>query len=163
MSRWMPATPTSAINSARLPRTLAVWRASSATGRSAVPAQTTSTLPTARFGRGGRGARAGADDHYSGRFVYLGLRERCGEGRPSGVVDPGGQYDRVAGGQAADDRHQLLGSLAHAEDHFGETDPQRAMVVERGEPQALDRRLGDGAGGAGGREIAAAHALEHAL
>src|SRR5439155_12954658 len=116
MSRWMPATPTSAINSARLPRTLAVWRASSATGRSAVPAQTTSTLPTARFGRGGRGARAGADDHYSGRFVYLGLRERCGEGRPSGVVDPGGQYDRVAGGQAADDGHQLLGGLAHAED-----------------------------------------------
>src|SRR5439155_9328069 len=119
MSRWMPPTPTSAINSARLPRTLAVWRASSATGRSAVPAQTTSTLPTARFGRGGRGARAGADDHYSGPLVDLAFGECGGESRPSGAAHPRGEYDGVLGGQAADDGQQLLGSLAHAEDTFG--------------------------------------------
>ena len=41
----MPATPTSAINSTVLPISRAVTTASSATGRSLVPAQTTAMVP----------------------------------------------------------------------------------------------------------------------
>ena len=43
--RWIPATPTSAINSVVLPIRRVVTAASSATGKSLVPAQTTAIVP----------------------------------------------------------------------------------------------------------------------
>ena len=46
-SRWTPATPTSRTESIRIPRAAAVTSASSATGRSDVPADTTATVPRA--------------------------------------------------------------------------------------------------------------------
>src|SRR4051812_27946784 len=45
-SLWMPATPTSTTNETSHPHASAVTRASSATGRSLVPAVTTTTRPT---------------------------------------------------------------------------------------------------------------------
>src|SRR5439155_7376740 len=52
-------------------------------------------------------------------------------------------HDAVARVQAPDDRHQLLGRLPEAENHLREAAPERTLVIQRGELEPLERRLGD--------------------
>ena len=123
-------------------------RASSATGRSLVPAVTTTTLPELRPA----GRRPGG----SGRSG----RARCARprGRPprrcaaAAGVDPGHQPPLPVPIEGPEDRLDLLGGLALAEDHLGEPAADAAVEVDRGEPAGLlergrpDRRDGLGRG-----------------
>jgi hypothetical protein len=92
--------------------------------------------------------------------VHLGARERrCQRGAARGV-HTGGQHHAVARAQPARDRDHLRRRLALAEDHLGEAGAQRALVIQRRVLQSLERRLGDPARGARGRDLAALHTAE---
>ena len=111
-SRWRPATPQSNTRSTRLPIASAVTAASSATGRSEVPALTTTISPTP--------SRASRLDHDEARgLVHLthgSPRERAATHRGLGAR---GEHVVVRLGQPPDDRHHLLRRLALAEDGLG--------------------------------------------
>src|SRR6476661_8614900 len=126
-SRWIPATPTSVRRSARQPIASAVTAASSATGRSLVPAVTTSTDDVAGVG-GTAGRRHGVGRHACHEHAVAPFRN------------------------SASDRDDLVGGLAAAVDDFGEALPQRAMMVDRGEAERFRGLQRQGVEGALHRE-----------
>src|SRR6202453_5166694 len=100
-SRPSPATPTSARTSARTPSTASVAAHSPATFRSVVPAVTTSTWPRA-------GGRVPTASVAGGRLVEDAGRAAGRQGRRRRIVDP----------QLGQQREDLLGRLALAENYF---------------------------------------------
>ena len=97
------------------PRAAAVTAASSATGRSEVPAHTTATSPHA-------GWCAGQDNH--ARFgVVDGGRDRL-EDRPDvALLGPGREHRPAAGGESGEGGRGLLGALARTVDRLGLAGP----------------------------------------
>ena len=129
--RCNPATPTSYRVSTRLPRIAAVTADSSATGMSEVPAETTSTRPT---GRGGRGA---ADDDGAAQRMIHSPRGGSLHGSEHLGGGAGREEGAVALHDALRDGGDLLDRLPFAEDHLREPLAQGAMVIHPGEAHVL--------------------------
>ena len=136
-SRWIPATPTSYSRSTRLPASRAVKSASSATGRSLVPAATTRICPRplSTIGRL-------LDD----QRARLPLVARVGH-QPQHLVDGGigdarRQHVGAGRGQLGHDATDLRRRLAQAEDHLGKAGAQVAMVVDAREAEIFVRQVG---------------------
>ena len=112
-----------------------VSRHSSATGRSAVPAVTTSDAWPA--GSASAPGTAGSRRCWRGR---AGLGD---DGLRLVVVGPGEQHRAGAvGEQLADDAHALLGRLARAVDGLGQALAQRPVVIDEGVAEVGERAAG---------------------
>jgi hypothetical protein len=132
--RCNPATPASTIAHDGLPMISAVTAASSATGKSLVPAQITAMLP-------GVWARAFLNGHAPRQFVMHGKLEFSSHGAGVFGSDAGDQHrcwscSNSFGGNL----HDLGRRLAGAEDDFGKTFPQGAMRVHLGKTEVSHGR-----------------------
>ena len=111
-----PATPTSATSETSQFQASAVTRASSATGRSLVPAVTMTTRPTL----GAAGAGPGIRNVRPSSLCSPAGNDRLQMGRGRGI-DPGHQPPLLVLEQGPQDGLDLRGRLALAEDHLGKT------------------------------------------
>ncbi len=118
--------------------TSAVTAASSATGRSDVPAHTTSTVPVP----------AAISPRLRDDGPRVLVIHRVGHDRAHGVVGlgrgPGHEQAVPAGGDAGGDGGNLRRGLADAEDDFRESLAQVAVRVDAGKAQIVERRRAHG-------------------
>src|SRR5437879_5488237 len=131
--RWMPATPTSVNRATRLRSARAVTAASSATGRSLVPAVTIRTVPRpvgSGSGSGGRyTVRPSSPTSARGNRRQGGAMRRLRAGRE----ETARRSDEPLG-----DPHDLLGRFSLAQDHLLVPLRQGSEVVDGGVRQTLD-------------------------
>src|SRR5216110_3162210 len=113
--RWIPATPTSVNRATRLRSARAVTAASSATGKSLVPAVTIRIVPRP-VGSGEPGRQGGAVRRLRARRQEAARR----------------------GDEPLRDRHDLLGRFLLAQDHLLVPLGEGSEVIDGGERQALD-------------------------
>ena len=135
-SRCRPATPTSATSLTSQFQASAVTRASSATGRSLVPAVTMTTRPSLGPSSVGPGHPERPPDG-----VVLALRERGPQVLGGSRVDPGDESALLVGQERPQDGLDLLGRLPLPEDDLRESAAQPAMEVDLGEPAGVLERL----------------------
>ena len=137
----------SEMRSTWLPMISAVIAASSATGKSLVPAQATTILP-ARFS-----ASAFFDRETSGEFVMDGRFKFFSQ--ETGVLGSNARDENalLALESWVSNFQDLFGSLARAEDDFRKSFSQRAMRIDLSEAEVHDRR-----GLEGLEDLVAAHA-----
>ena len=130
-------------------------RASSATGWSLVPAETTATRPpTGGHASPPSSTMARADAWYAALgWAARTASKTSGPARVARMVDPWL-------GHAAEDGHDLLDGLALAEDDLGEPAPQAPVVVEFGEAEVLKRHVAEALGGLLRRDLARLHGLQ---
>ena len=132
----MPATPTSATSSTVLPISRAVTAASSATGRSLVPAQTTPMVPLPAAAADCVSVMARAE------LVKLGARFQIAWFRcPHCIImlarGARGQHVATRLCHAGKDRGHLGGRFSRGKDHLGHAGAQGAMMVELGEAKVF--------------------------
>ena len=77
----------------------------------------------------------------SGQLVEFCLGDARRNGLERGSVRPGDEQAVAGGDDALGDGRNLIWRLSRAKDDLGTPLPQRAMVVDAGEPQVLERRL----------------------
>ena len=150
----MPATPISWMVSTSLPMTSAVTCASSATGMSLVPAQTTAIFPLPRIVL----VAPEADD--AGEREILGAGQlrttTCAHSRSARVI----RTLCALSQQRCRDGNHLLRSLPFGEDHFRHAVAQRAMMIDLGEAQVFERHVAHADHGRVDIHCAVAHLLE---
>src|SRR2546421_595069 len=127
-TRWIPATPTSVSRSTRLPSARAVTAASSATGRSLVPAVTIKTVPRPVAAGSGSGGRytVRPSSFTSARGKRVASAARC-----AGSL-------RVARKQPLGDGNDLRRRLPLTQDHLLMPLGDGPEVIDGSEGEALD-------------------------
>src|ERR1051325_2353045 len=97
------------------------------------------------------------------RSVHRRRGELAGERGPPGVVHARREHDAVARVEPAHERHELRGRLPEPEHDLGKARAERALVVERGVLEPLERGLGDAARGAPRGDAAAPDLAQQGL
>ncbi len=159
-SRCSPATPTSLMRTTGAPSHSATSAASSATGRSLVPAQTTAIGAAAGRGPGSPSVTSRA----SSWTVTAGSNSRTR--RRLRGIDASRERPTTTRRELAEGGGDLLGGLAGAVDQLGHAGAQLAVVIDHGGPDRVRdlgvRQRADLAGGLGGRDGAGTNLVEEA-
>ena len=135
-SRWMPATPTSISRSTLSPNASATDAASSATGRSLVPADTTRIGPAL-----GGGASCGGSNTVRASAIPAHAREPRPQRGRRRLGRAGAEKRPVAASSRSQIATTCSSGLPLAEDHLGLPLPQGAMVVDAGERKIFERKV----------------------